>query len=487
MEREKFGRGSHGDFTWLVLAPPPLLNLAAHDDNPETKHFFSIHTPSCNSIMHIHMRIPLFRIWYSTTYTVLFFILIVLLAVSPAETIHQSIRSKELQKLFVVGGAYVLALLVCLLVYSTRLYTNRTVLQAIPKPYVPIEDGEVGKLVRRMIVKGLKRSAIVAWDSQPRDVRGEVHDEDGDGRPATAERNHSAFKRRSHADQTTIIPVSAESPPWGHVSHPGWASPSSPDLPNLQYWNVVSELPNLIEAKAVSLAPPDPALEGIAHAQDNTPMLPDAEIVALLQRPQTVGLRDYLGQLASYGLINPPSLGPMFLAQYEYARFSTHALTEPEFRSIMAVFADILNGMTVLDPLIIEEARAEGLHTDTRSLAPSASSSNSSRSGLPFVTPRIDRGSEFSWNEGDQSPQTIRTAPSMMRNPSSGAYAKTPSERSLRSDTGSVVRGPIQSSPSTILPFSSEESDGESMRSVIRLHPNPSSDNLPYLYHFEAG
>lgn len=441
------------------------------------------------------MRIPLFRIWYSTTYTVLFFILIVLLAISPGETIYQSIRSEELQKLFVVGGIYFLTFVVVFLVYSTRLYTNRSVLQAIPKPYIPVEDGEVGKLVRRMIVKALKRSAIIAWDSRPRDVRGEAHgDEDGEGRlrTATAERNHSTHKQRSHLRGTTIIPVSASSPPWGHVSHPGWASPSSPDLPNLKYWDVVAELPNLIEAKAVSLAPPDPALDGPTHPQGSTPMLPDAEIVALLQRPRTTGLRDYLGQLASYGLINPPSLGPKFLAQYEYARFSTQSLTETEFRDIMGVFAEILNGMTDLDPVIIDEARAYSIPSDTRSLAPSSSSSDSSRSGLPYRTPRVDRGSEYSYSSGTESPQTVRTAPSMLRNLSSGGYTmpRTPSERSLGSEAGSVVIRPVQRSPSTILPYSSSSSSSSSVgsaREVVRLHPSPRAGDLPYQYHFDEG
>jgi hypothetical protein len=457
------------------------------------------------------MRIPLFRIWYSTTYTVLFFVLIVLLAISPGEQIYQAIRAKELQKLFVIGGVYVLTFLVVSLVYSTRLYTNRTVLQAIPKPYVPIEDGEVGKLVRRVIVKALKRSAIIAWDSRPRDLRGETH-EDEEGRPPTAERKHSThLKRKRRLRQTTIIPVSAKSPPWGHVSHPGWASPSSADLPNLQYWDVVAELPNLIEAKAVSLAPPDPVLDRQSYAQDNTPMLPDAEIVALLQRPRTTGLRDYLGQLATYGLINPPSLGPKFLAQYEYARFSTQSLTEPQFRSIMAVFADILNGMTNLDPVIIEEARdaSEQFDTDNRSLALSSTSSSSTRSGLPYRTPRADSRSEY----GTESPQTVRTALSMQRNISLGTYGmprtpserslgsqqgsvvirqverslRTPSERSLGSESGSVVFRPAQRSPETILPNSSEESSLRSQRSVVRLRNSPGVGELPYEYHYDEG
>ncbi|KAF2642540.1 hypothetical protein P280DRAFT_267627 [Massarina eburnea CBS 473.64] len=416
------------------------------------------------------MRIPtLFRIWYSTTYTVLFFILLILLAISPADTIYQSIRARAYQKLFVVGGVYILTIAIVLLIYSTRLYTNRSVLAAIPKPYVPVEDGEVGKLVRRMIVKALRRSAVVAWDSKPRDKGKE-----------------KGLHKRKHTFPATILPVSPKTPPWGHVSHPGWASPASPDLPNLQYSNVVSELPNLIEAKAVSLAPPDPTVESHAHAAHNTPMLPDAQIVNLLQRPRTMGLRDYLARLSSFGLLNPPNLGARFLALYEHARFSTSPLSEHDFRAIMSVFAEILNGMTVLDPSIIEAARAEPSYdSDTRSLAPSTlstSTTSSSHTDLPYTTPMVERDHESVYSFWSAaSPQTLRTAPS-------GSYRafRTPSERSLASDFGSVRRKTVQASPETILPNSSTSSFA-SEGSVVRLRVGARPGESPYEYRFEDG
>jgi hypothetical protein len=440
-------------------------------------------------IRSVHIRIPsAFRIWYSSTYTVLFFVLLLFLAVTPAETIFQSIRTRELQKLFVIGGVYFLTFLIVLLVYSTRLYTNRSVLQAIPKPYIPIEDGEIGKLVRRMVVKALRRSAIIAWDSRPRDVRGELggHNEDEDGRTNSGERKHP-HKRKSHGCPATVISVSARSPPWGHVSHPGWGSPTLADLPgNLQYWKVVTELPNLIEAKAVSLAPPDPAVVDQLHVQ-NTPMLPDAQIVALLQRPRSIGIRAYLGQLASYGLINPPELAGEFLAQYEYARFSTNSLTETEFRDLMAIFAEVLNSMTELDPALIEEVRASGEESVTRSISSSQSTSSSSTtSALPFRTPRMQSRSDYFDtgyipSRGNESPQTVRTAPSMMRNLSSSNYTmpRTPSERSLGS--GSVHVRPQQRSPSTILPNSSSSSI-RSSPSIVQLRDSPRQGELPYKY-----
>ncbi|KAF2197041.1 sucrase/ferredoxin domain-containing protein [Delitschia confertaspora ATCC 74209] len=435
------------------------------------------------------MRIPFFRIWYSTTYTVLFFILIVLLAVTPGDTIYQSIRNNEIQKIFVVAGVYLLTFFITVLIYSTRLYTNRTVLQAIPKPYIPVEDGEVGRMVRRMIVKALRRSAIVAWDSRPRDVREEV--QRNSYRTGTSHSEEKGLKlwHRSHVE-TTILPVSPTSPPWGYISHPGWGSPTSDDFPNLEYWRVIPELPNLIEAKAVSLAPPDPALDIPSHVEDTTPLLPDAQVVALLQRPATMGLRDYLGRLSSYGLINPPSLGPQFLSQYEYARFSTHPLTETEFGSLMAVFAEVLNGMTELHPEIIEEARAEYASSDTHSLAPSQSSSNSTGSAIRYRTPRMGDfppyGNSSSSRNGSESPQTLRTAPSMFRNSNHGARS-IPATPSLRSyGSGSVRIHPVRS-PSTILPNSSTSSLGSgSGGSVVRLNINPAEGELPYQFQLDT-
>ncbi|KAH6633259.1 hypothetical protein C7974DRAFT_168439 [Boeremia exigua] len=466
------------------------------------------------------MHIPLFRIWYSTTYTTLLIILLILLCVSPGDIIYQTIKTNEIPKLFVIGGVYLLTAIIIILIYSTRVYTNRSVLQAIPKPYLPVEEGEVGKMVRRMIVKQLRRSAIVAWDSRPRDIRGEADagedtdEEQDEGRPVTSEREkekEKAKKRKSGHGvcDATILHINAKSPPWGHISNPGWASPASPDLPNLQYWSVICELPNLIEAKAVSLAPPDPNVEtGSVRFPHETPLLPDAQIVTLLQRPRAMGLRSYLSRLSELGLLNPPTLGPVFLAQYEHARFSTECLTETQFEDIMSVFADILNGMTELDPDVVEDLRAQSIYSDTRSLAPtqssssgrSISSSSSSSHSLPlYRTPKLaHQPSSSSFSSGrsgssgasPHSPQTLRTAPSRQAQRSSGIYG-TPRTTSMvsfqtLSDRGSVLIREPRRSPSTLLPNSSTSSLG-SGRSVIRLHPNPSEGELPYQYDIQAG
>lgn len=484
------------------------------------------------------MRIPLFRIWYSTTYSILLVLLLLILAISPIDTIYQSVHTRELQKLFVIGGVYFLTFFIVMLIYSTRIYTNRTVLASIPKGYVPVEEGEVGRGVRKMIARELARSAVIAWDSRPRDLSREVDDVNDEGSESPGgtadnvkEKEKAYKKKRNETSRVpaTILHISAKNPPWGHIAHPGWASPSSPDLPNLQYWSVICELPNLIEAKAVSLAPPDPTIEetGLQYP-DNAPPLPDAQVVTLLQRPRAMGLREYLLRLSEFGLINPPNLGPKFLAQYEYARFSNTCLTEAEFRDLMGIFASILNGMTHLDASVIDEARAQSISQDNCSLAPTQSSSASSysststRSHAPYRTPLLQHqrsvssslsSASFSMSNSSSSssasPRSARTAPSRQHQRSSATFAtasphmrsrsRSPSVESLapsesapsQSDAGSVVIHDTERrrSPSTILPHSSTSSlrSALSARSVLSLRRNAVQGELPYVYHLDGG
>lgn len=134
---------------------------------------------------------------------------------------------------------------------------------------------------------------------------------------------------------------------WGEIEHPGWASPTSLDLPNLQYNAVILELPNLIEAKALTLAPRDP------ESRSEPPTL-DPDAVAILQRPETMGLREYLVHLTEIEVLTPVVVGP-FISQYERARFSTRPVTNRQFRELMHVFAEVLRGMQPLDPAVLLE------------------------------------------------------------------------------------------------------------------------------------
>lgn len=444
------------------------------------------------------MRIPFFRIWYSTTYSIVFLLLLVLLCATPGDLVYQAVRNRSYPNAIVVGAVYVLTFLVTVCVYATRLYTNRTVLVGIPKAYIPIEQGEVGKHVRRMIVKGFERSALVAWDSRPRDVRSEQPDErEGSSAPST-ERSH---KKKDPSRHVIAIPVRPESPPWGHIAHPGWASPANDGVPNLQFCNVIAELPNLIEAKAVSLAPPDPAFAFHA-ALEAMPVMPDARIVALLQRPSTMGLRDYLGHLSSFGLINPPELGASFIKRYEYARFSTVPITEVQFQELMTMFAEILTGMTELVPELIAELQRDDYSSgsETASLAPSQTSSSSGTStgsAIHYKTPRtvpyaesVYTRSTTSTAEMSESNGTLRTAASRFYDYSSEHFPlpRTPSIISRQSSMRTTPMPPRTAS--SMVPPSiaaSSTSSLRSARSVIRLTPNPGPGESPFYFELQGG
>jgi hypothetical protein len=306
------------------------------------------------------IRIPYFRIWYSSLFVILFVITFVLTLVSPADLIYQSIvfltkndASRRVTlpgNVISIGGGYLLTALVVLFIWAQRIYTNRSIMREIPKQYLPLDHGEVPKKVRKVIEKQWERSALVAWDARPRDVTEEIRaqeiQEDEDAR----KRGESLFHRRGHGKSKTVIPASSAMKAWGQISHPGWAAPSAlaadaATTENVQYWSVIVELPHLLEAKAASLAPPDPMF-GI-DGSTGTSLPPDPRVVELLQRPTGMGLRDYLSRLASFVVFEPPEAVEDFLVQYEFARFSTHALTEDQFKALMANFASVLATMTL--------------------------------------------------------------------------------------------------------------------------------------------
>lgn len=275
----------------------------------------------------------LFRVVYSTSYTALFLLLIAHIVLTPADAIYQSYKAGRLFDIFQVAGAYVLTALVCALLYASRLYTNRSVLKDIPKNFMPIEKEDLpGKRVRRLIVDSLARSVVIAYQARPRPKSPEIESLSIDDRISALIR---ADEERYHDGEPT----------WGTVSHPGWSSPSSPDLPGLQYETVIKELTDLIEAKAVSLAPVDP--HSIPDV-DST-LMPDESIIEILQRPVEMGMRQYFGQLKAMGVVQDSLLSRQFLALYEQARFGPQPLTEQEFRALMSMFAEVLRTMASLN------------------------------------------------------------------------------------------------------------------------------------------
>lgn len=385
-------------------------------------------------------RIPFFRIFYSTTYTTLFFLTLVMLAITPASMLYTAISSNAFQYVFMIGGVYVLTAIIAIFIYSSRLYTNRSVLADVGKAYIPVEKGEVIKKVRKLIQSQLERSAIVAWESRPRDVLGEVMEAEKEG--LIRQSSGGGSFNRDEWTVGTIISTDPARPPWGEVLHPGWTAPAMARgevLGNLHFEPVITEMANLIEARAVSLAPmeapPDDDVFGIGEQP-----VPDPAIVDVLRRQPTMGLREYLTQLSYLGLVNQPAVGQDFLGRYEVARFSGKPASEADFNDLMTSFSQLLEGMTELPPEIVAEIRAQtGLQTgsETTSLAPSEATG----SVLHFATPEPPRSASSS----PVSPVTARTRISRNATP----YLQQ-MELESEESVGSVVRrSPEQDEPST--------------------------------------
>ena len=288
----------------------------------------------------------IFRIVYSSSYSIFFIALLLLLAVTPGDHIYQTVSNHKLGNVFVVGGTYLVTGLIALFIYASRLYTNRTTLAAIPKPYLPIEEGEVSKNVRKIIVRNRQRSALIALQSRPRPSTYGSPGAQPD--PRAKELAHEAHRREAKhkgLPKDAFMEWDPSEPPWGEIVHPGWSGPASHDVPDLQFDTVVAELPNLIEAQAVSLAPQDENFKFVAGTGSYLQAPPNPVTVSQLQRRRCQGLRDYLSQLHALGVLSSQEIIDSFLIQYEYARFSTHALPEDEFRELMALFSTLLSGL----------------------------------------------------------------------------------------------------------------------------------------------
>lgn len=427
----------------------------------------------------------LFRIFYTTFYTILNIVLVALLVITPADAINQALKNHQLYNVFVVAGGYLLTILLAILIYASRLYTNRSVLAAIPKTWIPVEKGDVNKRVRKMIASSLGRSAAIAWDSRPRapnqppTVVSEPDTKDAIAKPPEPDRGNSRrFLRKSRTlaekdEQTIVIPPSR--PDWRGIGHNGWSSPTSPDLPNLQYVTVVLELPHLIEAKAVSLAPPDP------DSTSNPPM-PDLWAIDVLQRPASTGLRDYISHLASVGVMASPTAANDFLTAYEYARFSSRPLTETEFRDLMKHFAEVLRSMQDLSPTILMSLDIDQPESDIEDES-STSTPITRRSQSPALarTPSVRRGSKG----------TVHSSPSR-RIGTSGTTTHRPTEYSTAPATPKSKKWLVSRSSSmnsfaqSRQPYfpgagsSSESLASTSQGSVIRLNRSNEEGDLPY-------
>ena len=295
----------------------------------------------------------LFRVFYSTTFTLVFLLTISFAAAGPIDALYQSYRRNRLIDIFIIAGLYVLTALIAILLYSTRLYTNRQLLKDIPKTYMPIDKRELGnRRVGRLVEDCRNRANVVGYLARPRARR--VEKEVG----YAGARIRTLLKPEHHKESRIFEPQ------WGTISHPGWSSPASRETPNLDYNTVVAELTDLIEARAVSLAPIDPTLalneHGIAVANETT--------IEALRRPEEQGMRGYIAHLISLSVLDDNSLVVAFLTLYERARFAPTPLSSGEFKQLMRMFAEILRTMKPLDVDMLATGAPDDLDDDDESI-----------------------------------------------------------------------------------------------------------------------
>ncbi|KAK6063649.1 Defect at low temperature protein 1 [Seiridium cupressi] len=308
---------------------------------------------------------------YNSVYVLLCIILAALILVTPGDAIRQTyFDTLQYTNIVIIAIAYLVTVLIVLFIYTLRLYVTRTVLASIPKSWVPTGKGEVKKDVREMINRELGRSAAIAWQARPK-VGSATTIRQSNDMSAVTEENTDDIAQQGSLDEEKVTRTSSNwlrhrktgsvesemgidlpptKPVWGKIEHPGWGSPESPDLANIQYITVLAELPNLIEAKAMSLAP------RLSDSLDESPFL-DPEAVAALQRSGNMGMRIYVGRLVDLGVLESSRDIAEFLDVYERARFSTKPIPVAHFRRLMHLFAELLRSAKPLDRDVLETMR----------------------------------------------------------------------------------------------------------------------------------
>ncbi|KAK4242133.1 hypothetical protein C8A03DRAFT_40553 [Achaetomium macrosporum] len=438
----------------------------------------------------------LFSIVYNVLYYFLYLILFAFIVVTPIDVILQAVRTRRNYDILVITVCYVATILVVAFIYATRLYISRSVLASIPKQWVPIEKGDVPRDVRQMIVEGLGRSAAIAYEARPRVplvlIGQEPRAGSGGARHETlnagARQSSPARCRKSVAsDEGTGIGILQHKAIWGEIEHPGWSSPTSPDLPDLQYDTVVQELPNLIEAKALTLAPPDPESRAVPPELD-----PDA--IALLQRPGSMGLREYLMHLTNLAVLAPLPTTGEFLAQYEAARFSARPLSNEQFRNLMRLFAEILRNMHPLSPAALARyedggsSSRESSESDIDNDAPRGTSSSSLGTSGDLQLQRGNDDTEGARRDSSSTASSRHLRPGLgLRNSSANTWQYRTAPTTLKSRrTGLSRASSSESFAHTRRPYPASQSSSASVRSVesgsvIRLAGSGDATDLPYV------
>lgn len=361
-------------------------------------------------------HVPFFRIFYSTTYTSLYIVQLILLAITPASLIYTAIEAGALQYIFIIGGVYILTAFLVVFLYSSRLYTNRTVLAAVGKNWIPIEEGEVSRSVRKLVKSQLERSALVALECRPRNlVEDGVLLRMGQG----VHLNGSVTTDPSATPEDRMIgrlvKVDPQYPPWGLVQQLGWSSPNPQETslsPQIDFAQIIDELPNLLEARAVSLGGEPRAMQDAVRPIDK------------VQKVPVVGIRDYLEYLDSSGRILIPDCAQDFIERYEHARFCGRPLREADFITLTAVFAELLSGM---------QSSTAGPHM-SEAMRPGSSSQGSVFEAHPIT----DTETVASIDQPHYRSRHIRIGSVLTPAWTNGTYSTRPPSSSRRSSNASL-------------------------------------------------
>ncbi|TWU78990.1 hypothetical protein ED733_008277 [Metarhizium rileyi] len=379
-----------------------------------------------------------FRFLYGSIYLLLFLVLLGLLLITPGDAIERSLSNGQNYNVLIVTISYVVTVVIVVFVYVLRLYTTKTAIAGIPKTWVPIEKGDVKDVVYRMIHGGLNRSAAIALAARPReqtDLDGEPGESHGS--EARARVVGGMKKTKAVAEDVDLL-LPPKRPVWGEIEHNGWASPNSPDLRNLQYSSVILELPNLIEAKALMMAPAEEQAMGA-----DAPMI-DGEAVGLLQRTANMTMREYMDRLATLGMLAMDETASQFVVQYEFARFSNRPISNAQFRELMHLFAELLRGLQPLDLNVLNSVEDASYgwgpsESDIDNDAPLDTNPPSPRSSISRAGTTSTRGS-------------VRRIP--LRSPSAQAWSfRSAPKTSGSSDSGSVIRLATREDDDARLPY----------------------------------
>ena len=432
-----------------------------------------------------------FYFLYRSAYFLLFVVLLALLLITPADAIIRSYNNGQKYNIIILAVIYIATVLIVVFVYALRLFLNKSVLAAIPKSWVPVDKPDLKRHVYEMISAGLSKSAAIAYWSRPRVLeRGE------DGKivevPEPLRHVNTVETTRTSRTSIDVRVKDVARPVWGEIDHPGWASPNSPDLPNLQFGMVLSELPNLIEAKALTLAPIDPTLSPSMAA----PVL-DMESIALLQRPLHAGLRQYVEHLVELGLLELDAVTGKFVDLYEYARFSNRPISNGNFREIMRLFAEVLRSLGTADQgSILEEEDEEdnddnNPHRSAYEMADDASSRimpSTPRSKLSRTTTGSSQGSvrhparrssANTWHQyltAENTPRSRRTE-MLSRRSSNNSFAQSKRPYPRSQPSSASLRSKMSAASSSSSSYGSVSASG----SVIRLATVDDNHDLPYI------